>query len=93
MGLADMVICHGTRCGRSAAIKPLRPGLPAANLLLTVDAARFSSRLPLRGSRRIQRSALAARVATLRSATSATRMDRTAKRRVPDVDQCRAIHP
>ena len=27
-GLVDMVICHGTRCGRSAAIP--RPGLPVA---------------------------------------------------------------
>jgi len=30
LGLVDMVICHGTRCGRSAAIN--------ADLLLTVDA-------------------------------------------------------
>jgi cellulose synthase/poly-beta-1,6-N-acetylglucosamine synthase-like glycosyltransferase len=29
LGLIDMVICHGTRCGRSAAIN-LRLGLPAA---------------------------------------------------------------
>jgi cellulose synthase/poly-beta-1,6-N-acetylglucosamine synthase-like glycosyltransferase len=29
LGLVDMVICHGTRCGRSAAIT-LRLGMPAA---------------------------------------------------------------
>src|SRR5258708_23151986 len=37
LGLADMVICPGTRCGRSAAINPAAP-FSRGDLLLTVDA-------------------------------------------------------
>src|SRR5919106_256087 len=37
MGLADMVICHGTRCGRSAAINAAAR-FASGNLLMTVDA-------------------------------------------------------
>src|SRR6266511_1190514 len=37
MGLADMVICHGTRCGRSAAINAAAR-FASGDLLLTVDA-------------------------------------------------------
>src|SRR6266516_1318802 len=37
MGLADMVICHGTRCGRSAAINAAAR-FASGHLLLTVDA-------------------------------------------------------
>ena len=36
-GLVDMVICHGTRCGRSAAINAAAR-FASGNLLLTVDA-------------------------------------------------------
>ena len=36
-GLVDMVICHGTRCGRSAAINAAAR-FAAGDLLLTVDA-------------------------------------------------------
>ena len=37
MGLVDMVICHGTRCGRSAAINAAAR-FASGDLLLTVDA-------------------------------------------------------
>lgn len=37
LGLADMVICHGTRCGRSAAINAAAR-FASGDLLLTVDA-------------------------------------------------------
>ena len=37
LGLADMVICHGTRCGRSAAINAAAE-FARGDLLLTVDA-------------------------------------------------------
>jgi cellulose synthase/poly-beta-1,6-N-acetylglucosamine synthase-like glycosyltransferase len=37
LGLVDMVICHGTRCGRSAAINAAAR-FAAGDLLLTVDA-------------------------------------------------------
>ena len=37
LGLVDMVICHGTRCGRSAAINAAAR-FASGNLLLTVDA-------------------------------------------------------
>jgi cellulose synthase/poly-beta-1,6-N-acetylglucosamine synthase-like glycosyltransferase len=37
LGLADMVICHGTRCGRSAAINAAAR-FARGDLLLTVDA-------------------------------------------------------
>jgi len=37
MGLVDMVICHGTRCGRSAAINGAAR-FASGDLLLTVDA-------------------------------------------------------
>src|SRR6476620_6606298 len=36
-GLVDMVICHGTRCGRSAAINAAAR-FSCGDLLLTVDA-------------------------------------------------------
>ena len=37
LGLVDMVICHGTRCGRSAAFNPAAR-FASGDLLLTVDA-------------------------------------------------------
>ncbi|WP_457152615.1 glycosyltransferase family 2 protein [Mesorhizobium sp. P5_C1] len=37
LGLVDMVICHGTRCGRSAAINAAAR-FASADLLMTVDA-------------------------------------------------------
>src|SRR5688572_3441692 len=37
LGLVDMVICHGTRCGRSAAINAAAR-FASGDLLLTVDA-------------------------------------------------------
>ena len=89
-----MVICHGTRCGRSAAINAAAR-FASGDLLLTVDAdtvfeptavARLAAVFgdPRVARRELQhRDQQRARVA----------MDRTSKRRVPDVDQRRAIHP
>ena len=93
LGLVDMVICHGTRCGRSAAINAAAR-FASGDLLLTVDAdtvfeptavARLAAvfERPARRRRELQYcDQQRARIV----------MDRTAKRRVPDVDQCRAIH-
>ena len=71
LGLVDMVICHGTRCGRSAAINAAAR-FASGDLLLTVDADTVFE--PTGGSRpHLAIRASPARVATLRSATSATR--------------------
>ena len=78
LGLIDIVICHGTRCGRSAAINHAAR-FASGDLLFTVDAdtvfePRWRSWRPrsaIRGS--------PAQAATSRSATRATRSGRDCK--------------
>jgi cellulose synthase/poly-beta-1,6-N-acetylglucosamine synthase-like glycosyltransferase len=72
-GLVDMVICHGTRCGRSAAINAAAR-FASGELLLTGMRTRCSSRLLSRGSRPYSAiRASAARAATSQSATNRSR--------------------
>ena len=92
-GLVDMVICHGTRCGRSAAINAAAR-FASGDLLLTVDADTVFE--PTAVAR------LAAAFSDPRVAGASCNiaidnegeldMDGTSKRRVPDVDHGRAIH-
>ena len=73
LGLVDMVICHGTRCGRSAAINAAAR-FASGDLLLTVDADTVFEPTAVRASRRHSAIRVSpARVATFRSATSVTR--------------------
>ncbi len=68
-----MVICHGTRCGRSAAINAAA-GFASGDLLLTVEPTRCSSPPRWRGSpTRSRTRASPARAATSRSTTRASR--------------------
>ena len=94
LGLVDMVICHGTRCGRSAAINAAAR-FASGDLLLTVDADTvFKSTAVARLAAAFSDPRVAG--ASCNIAINNERelvMDRAAKRRVSDVDQCRAIHP
>jgi cellulose synthase/poly-beta-1,6-N-acetylglucosamine synthase-like glycosyltransferase len=71
LGLVDMVICHGTRCGRSAAINAAAR-FASGDLLLTVDADTVFEPTAVARLAGVFRNPSAARVATSRSATSAT---------------------
>jgi len=73
LGQLDMVICHGTRCGRSAAINAAAR-FASGDLLLTVDADTvFSRRRWLGWPRHFAIRVSRGRVATSRSTTSVTR--------------------
>ena len=72
-GLVDIVIAHGTRCGRSAAVNAAAR-FASGDLLLTADADTESIPRRWRGLRpRSTILALEARAATSRSATRASR--------------------
>ena len=93
LGLVDMVICHGTRCGRSPAINAAAR-FASGDLLLTVDADTvFEPTAVARLAAAFDDPRVGG--ATCNIAISNERevvVDRTAKRRVSDVDQCREIH-
>lgn len=72
-GLIDIVICHGTRCGRSAAINAAAR-FASGDLLQPWTRTRCSSRRLSRGSRRYSAiRASAVRPATSQSATNRSR--------------------
>ena len=92
LGLVDMVICHGTRCGRSAAINAAAR-FASGDLLMTVDAdtvfeptavERLASVFSgsARGRRELQH---------CHHERSRIDLDRPPKRRVSDVDQRRTL--
>ena len=93
-GLVDMVIAHGTRCGRSAAINAAAR-FASGDLLLTADAdTEFEPTALCAACGRVRRSSRWRRELQHRDPQrERVDMDRAAERRVPDVDQRRAVDP
>ena len=93
LGLVDMVICHGTRCGRSAAINAAAR-FASGDLLLTVDADTvFEPTAVARLAAAFDDPRVGGASCNIAiSNESELDVDRTSERRVPDVDQRRPIH-
>ena len=91
LGMVDMVICHGTRCGRSAAINAAAR-FASGDLLLTVDADTvFEPTAVARLAAAFDDPRVGGASCNIAISNEGDiDMDRTSKHRVSDVDQRRA---